>query len=128
MPDSCLVIVGDGDFTSGLRSLVDEHQRVGEPTVVCLYDVGNLELARNCSFVRVDEDFRVILMEEPSASESTLVSIRVYLFPRNVPPRFKGMLSVGGPDELRRFTKWFIFSGAGLWIFASRNLARYWDS
>ena len=89
------MIAGDNVFTSDLRSLVDEHRRVGESTVVCLYDVGNLELARNCSFGRVYEDFRVILMEGTSAPESTLVSIRVYLFPRNVPPRFKGMLSVG---------------------------------
>lgn len=97
LPDSCLVTAGDNVFTSDLRSLVDEHRRVGESTVICLYDVGNLELAINCSFVRVDEDFRVTLMEELSAPESTLVSIRVYLFPRNVPPRFKGMLSVGRP-------------------------------
>ena len=97
LPDSCLVIAGDNVFTSDLRSLVDEHRRGGEFTIICLYDVDSLELARNCSFVRVDEDFRVILMEEPSAPESTLVSIRVYLLPRNVPPRFKGMLSVGRP-------------------------------
>ncbi|MEM3816347.1 MAG: hypothetical protein QW341_05825 [Candidatus Bathyarchaeia archaeon] len=69
MPDSCLVVAGDNVFTSDLRNLVDEHRRVGGPTVVCLYDVGSLELARNCGVVRVDEDFRVILLEEPSAPE-----------------------------------------------------------
>ena len=89
LPDSCLMVAGDNVFTSDLRSLVDEHRRGGESTIICLYDVDSLELARSCGVVTVDESFRVILMEEPSAPESTLVSIRVYLFPRNVPPRFK---------------------------------------
>lgn len=110
LADDCLVVAGDNVFTSDLRGLVDEFRRRSGSTVIGLYDVGNLELARNYGVVKIDEDFRIISMEEkPSSPESTLVSTGIYLFPRKVLSRFMEYIECGGSsDELGRFIKWLI--------------------
>jgi len=107
--DDCLVIAGDNVFTDDLRGLVAEYRARGA-TMIGLYDVGDLELARNFGVVVLREDFKVVSMEEkPRDPRSTLISTGIYLFPRSVLTRFGEYLGEGrNPDEPGRFMKWLL--------------------
>jgi len=107
--DDCLVVAGDNVFTDDLRGLIAEY-RSREATTMGLYDVGSLELAKNYGVVVVDEDFKVVSMEEkPQKPRSTLISTGIYVFPRNVLPRLREYIEGGqNPDEPGRFMKWLL--------------------
>ena len=109
LQDDCLVIAGDNLFTDDLGKIVKEYRR-RKATIIGLYDVGDLELAKNYGVVVVDDDLKVVSMEEkPSRPKSTLVSTGIYIFPRKVLPRFKEYIGSGqNPDEPGRFMRWLL--------------------
>lgn len=109
MEDDCLVITGDNFFTDDLRGLIEEHMR-REATVIGLYVVGDLELAKNYGVVSVGENFRITSFEEkPEKPRSTLISTGIYLFPKSVLPSLREYIESGNnPDQLGRFIKWLI--------------------
>ncbi|MEM3922563.1 MAG: nucleotidyltransferase family protein [Nitrososphaerota archaeon] len=109
LEDDCLVLAGDNIFTDDLRGLIAKY-RAHNATIVGLYDVKDLHLAKNYGVVSVGDDYRIISFEEkPRWPRSTLVSTGIYLFPRSVFPKFREYLGAGhNPDEIGRFIGWLI--------------------
>lgn len=109
--DDCLVIAGDNLFTDDLKGFIEEYEKHGT-TMMGLYDVGDVSLARNYAVVRVDQDMQVLsIREKPDNPETTLVSTGIYLFPSSVLPRFREYV-VGGSnlDEPGKFMEWLLKS------------------
>ncbi|HDD42337.1 MAG TPA: nucleotidyltransferase family protein [Nitrososphaeria archaeon] len=109
--DDCLVIAGDNLFTDDLKGILEGYRRRGTATIG-LYDVGDLELARNYAVVQVDEELRIISIEEkPAHPKSSLVSTGIYVFPERVLPKLSEYLEEGYcPDDLGRFLEWLLRS------------------
>ena len=138
LQDDCLVIAGDNLFTDDLKKMMEEYRK-REATMIGLYDVGDLELAKNYGVVVVDDDLKVVSMEEkPSRPKSTLVSTGIYIFPRKVLPRFKEYIEGGrNPDEPGRFIRWllglepvygYVLSGEWYDIGTLETYRRAWES
>jgi len=109
--DDCLVIAGDNIFTDDLKDMIKlYHER--EATVMGLYDVQDIELAKNYGVVIVDKDLKIISMEEkPQKPKSTLISTGIYIFPKGILPKLREYIECGrNPDEPGRFMKWLLES------------------
>lgn len=105
--DDCLIIAGDNLFTSSLRPMFRAF-RERSSTVVALYDVKDLELAKHYSTVTLDSDGRMISLDEkPSKPETTLTGTCIYMLPKRVLPRLKEYVAEAGDrDSLGRFIGW----------------------
>ena len=105
----CLVIAGDNLFTDDLRNMIAEYRK-RKTVVMALYDVKDLNLARNYAVVEVDREMKVIsITEKPEKPESTLISTGIYIFPKKTLPRFREYLEGGrNPDEPGRFMEWLL--------------------
>ena len=105
--DDLLVIAGDNLFDFELDDFLDQFQRTGAPTIAT-YDVGDPELATSYGVVELDDNGRVVdLQEKPETPESTLVSTGCYAFPRETLSLFETYLGEGNnPDEPGWFVAW----------------------
>lgn len=109
--DDCLVIAGDNFFTDDLRGIIGEYKRRGA-VIMGLYDVHDLELAKNYAVVQVNRDLRILSIEEkPDDPKTTLVSTGIYILPRKVLPKLREYVESGhNPDEPGRFFEWLLGS------------------
>ena len=79
--DDCLIIAGDNLFTDSLKGMVEMFSRLCAP-VIALHDVKNLEVAKQCSTVTIDQNGKIInFTEKPSKPQTTLIGTCIYLFP-----------------------------------------------
>ena len=81
--DDLLVIAGDNLFSFDLKDFVEEFRRRGR-SVVALYDVGDIELAKRYGVAEVEDGRVVRFYEKPERPKSTLVGIGIYAFPHEV--------------------------------------------
>lgn len=105
--DDLLVVAGDNLFGFEMGDFLDRFERADAPTIAT-YDVGDPELATSYGVVELDDDDRVVdLQEKPEAPESTLVSTGCYAFPRETLSLFETYLEGGNnPDEPGWFVGW----------------------
>ena len=105
--DDLLVIAGDNLFGFEMRDFLDQFEAVDGPTIGT-YDVGDSDLATSYGVVEVDDDGRIVdLQEKPEEPPSTLVSTGCYAFPRETLPLFETYLEGGNnPDEPGWFVAW----------------------
>jgi len=105
--DDCLIIAGDNFFTSSLKPMFHAFQERSS-AVIALYDVKDLELAKQYSTVAVDAEGRIrSLNEKPAKPETTLIGTCIYMFPKRVLHRLKEYVVEGSDrDSPGRFVGW----------------------
>lgn len=106
--DDLLVVAGDNLFDFSLHDYVTWWRAKGEASAVTLYDVGDLELAKQYSSVELDADNRIVgFTEKPQHPTSTLVATASYVYHRAHVPLVKRYLGEGNvPDQPGRFIAW----------------------
>jgi len=104
--DDLLVIAGDNLFD---QPLADFAKTVKESAAaVAVYDVGDLEAMKKYGTVTIDNKGVITTFEEkPEKPKSTLASVALYYYSREVLPLFKTYLADGNnPDQPGRFLQW----------------------
>ena len=106
--DDLLVVAGDNLFDFSLSEYVAWWRAKGEASAVALYDVGDLELARQYGIVELGADDRVESFEEkPERPRSTLAATATYLYHRAHVPLVRRYLDEGNsPDQPGRLVAW----------------------
>lgn len=90
MDDDVLVIAGDNLFEFDLNRFLEFARSRPDGVSIALYDIGDLEQAKNFGVLKIDGNNRVIDFEEkPASPKSTLVSTGIYYFPKNKLPFIK---------------------------------------
>jgi len=90
MDDDVLVIAGDNLFEFDLNRFLGFARSRPDGVSIALYDIGDLEQAKNFGVLKIDGNNRVIDFEEkPPSPKSTLVSTGIYYFPKNKLPFIK---------------------------------------
>ncbi len=106
--DDYLVIAGDNLFSFSLEEFLE---RYSEETLIAVYDVGDLELARRYGVVVLEGDKVIAFEEKPARPRSTLISTGVYVFPEQVMERIDEYLSNGNRDSPGYFVQWLLERG-----------------
>jgi glucose-1-phosphate thymidylyltransferase len=107
LDDDLVVAAGDSLFTERLDDFTRFSVERGG-AAIAVYEVDELEEMKRLSSVGVDEDFRVVSMEEkPERPTSKLAGIALYFYPRSVLPLVGEYLRDGNnPDQPGRFVEW----------------------
>jgi glucose-1-phosphate thymidylyltransferase len=110
LDDDLLVVAGDNLFDFNVDDYVRWWNAKGEASAVVLYDVGDLELVKKYSNVRVDADERLTAFaEKPERPTSTLAATAAYLYHRSHVPLIRQYLADGNPpDQPGRFLAWLV--------------------
>ncbi len=104
--DDLIVVAGDNLFDVDMEKFTSFSQKRGP--AVCLYDVGDKELSKKYAVVTIDEKKRIIkFVEKPPNPETTLISMCLYYYPRQIFPMVDEYLSEGGnTDAPGHFVQW----------------------
>ncbi|HLC50081.1 MAG TPA: nucleotidyltransferase family protein [Candidatus Nanoarchaeia archaeon] len=101
-----LVIAGDNLFELSLKDALNFFRKKKSSTIV-LYDVKDLQLARQYGIVEVKNDVVVNFEEKPISPKSTLASTGIYFFPKKAIPLIKKYIEQGNnPDKTGSFIEW----------------------
>jgi glucose-1-phosphate thymidylyltransferase len=105
--DDLLVAAGDSLFTERLDDFA-RFARERSAAAIAVYEVDELEEMKRLSSIEVDDESRVVAMEEkPSQPTSKLAGIALYLYPRAALPLVAQYLEEGNnPDQPGRFVEW----------------------
>ena len=105
--DDYIVIAGDNVFAMKLGEVVEFFQTKRAP-VIGVFDVGDRKLARIYSTVEMDEQGKIISMQEkPTEPKSTLIATCIYIFPKGTLKRFDEYISSGQKkDSPGYFIQW----------------------
>ncbi len=104
--DEYLVIAGDNLFSLDLTKFLDFYRSKNAP-VVALYDVGNIELVKMYSCVKLEDDRIVDFMEKPVNPASTMIATAIYMFPWESLVKIKRYVEEGGHrDSPGHFVSW----------------------
>ncbi|WP_010480017.1 sugar phosphate nucleotidyltransferase [Thermococcus zilligii] len=106
--DDYLVIAGDNLFSFSLSDFLRAYDG---KTLIAVYDVGDLELAKRYGVVILEGDRVVSFQEKPARPQSTLISTGVYVFPERVMGRIEEYLSNGNRDSPGYFLQWLLEKG-----------------
>ena len=104
--DDLLVIAGDNLFDQPLADFVKTAKE--SAAAVAVYDVGDLEAMKKYGTVTIDNKGVITTFEEkPEKPKSTLASVALYYYSREVLHLFKTYLAEGNnPDQPGRFLQW----------------------
>lgn len=104
--DDLLVIAGDNLFEQRLAEFVTAAK--GYAATVAVHDVGDFEAMKKFGTITVDDRGVITSFEEkPAKPKSTLASIALYYYSRDVLPLFTTYLATGNnPDQPGRFVQW----------------------
>ncbi len=119
-PDDYLVIAGDNLFSFGLRDFLRAYDG---RTLIAVYDVGDLELAKRYGVVVLEGDRVISFEEKPAQPRSTLISTGVYVFPKAVMERIDEYLSNGNRDSPGYFLQWLLERGEPIKAY---RFSEYW--
>jgi glucose-1-phosphate thymidylyltransferase len=123
LDDDLLIVAGDNLFSEPLTAFVETARRRG--VVVGAYDVGDRELIKQYSCLRLDDDARVVsFTEKPKEPESTLACIALYHYPRTELPLIRQYLAEGNsPDQPGWLVQWlhsrvpcYAYTVPGRWL------------
>ncbi|MBN1794557.1 MAG: nucleotidyltransferase family protein [Candidatus Omnitrophica bacterium] len=108
--DDLLVLAGDNIFDFNLNDFIAYAVSAYPYPVIALHDVGSREAARRYGVVGIDDQHRVVSLEEkPAHPRSTLVSMCLYFFPKDtVPLVFDYLAATDNPDQTGVYIKWLI--------------------
>jgi glucose-1-phosphate thymidylyltransferase len=104
--DDLIVIAGDNLFEQPLTDFVKAAKN--SPATVAVHDVGDLGAMRKYGAVSIDENGAITHFEEkPEKPKSTLASVALYYYSREILPLFTTYLAAGNnPDQPGRFLQW----------------------
>jgi glucose-1-phosphate thymidylyltransferase len=104
--EDLLVIAGDNLFEQPLDDFVNAAK--SSAATVALHDVGDFEAMKKYGTVTVDNKGVITSFEEkPDTPKSTLASVALYYYSREVLPLFTTYLAAGNnPDQPGRFLQW----------------------
>ena len=104
--DDLLVIAGDNLFEQALDEFVNVAK--SSDATVAVHDVGDLEAIKKYGTITVDSEGVITSFEEkPEKPKSTLASVALYYYSREVLPLFTTYLAAGNnPDQPGRFLQW----------------------
>jgi glucose-1-phosphate thymidylyltransferase len=104
--DDIIVIAGDNLFEFSLRPIMDIF-KTKEKSVVALYDVKDLKLAKLYGIVSIDKSGKIIDFEEkPKNPKSTLSSTGIYLYPKYIVKKLIGFVKGHDADKAGNFLEW----------------------
>jgi len=104
--DDILLIAGDNLFEFSLEDMHNYFQEKVK-TVVALYDVKDIELAKHYGIVEVDTNNKMIeFVEKPQLPRSTLASTGIYFFPKDAIQLLPEFLKTGLSDKIGSFLEW----------------------
>lgn len=105
--DDILVVAGDNLFEFSILDVVKLYRRK-KKTIVALYDVKDLELAKHYGIVLVNEDNKIIHFEEkPKNPKSTLSSTGIYIFPYRIAVKIiEFVKEEDKKDKIGNFLEW----------------------
>ena len=118
--DDYMVIAGDNLFSFSLKDFLS---RFSDKTLIAVYDVGDLELAKRYGVVVLEGERVVSFEEKPSEPSSTLVSTGVYVFPKRVMALVGEYLHNGNRDSPGYFVQWLLERGEDI---AAYRFSDYW--
>jgi glucose-1-phosphate thymidylyltransferase len=106
--DDLLVVAGDNLFDYALTGLLDFWRAKGTTSAVAVHDVGDLDLVRKYSIVRLDSDDRIVdFVEKPEHPESTLAATATYVYSREHAHLVAAYLDEGNPpDQPGNYVAW----------------------
>jgi len=104
--DDLLIIAGDNLFEQPLREFVNAAKSL--PATVAVHDVGNLEAMKKYGTVTTNSKGVIADFEEkPQKPKSTLASVALYYYSREVLSLFTTYLAAGNnPDQPGLFLQW----------------------
>ncbi|MCX8188482.1 MAG: nucleotidyltransferase family protein [Nitrososphaeria archaeon] len=105
--EDCLIAAGDNIFTESLVDFKRMFEKLKAP-IVCLYDVREVELAKNYSIAILENDGRIVeFVEKPQNPKTTLIGTCLYIFPREVFKKLNEYVSMDRDcDAPGRFIEW----------------------
>ena len=106
--DDILVIGGDNLFEFRLKDFVEFAKQYKPDFSFAVFDIGDIEKARQYGVVKLDGSNKVINFEEkPQNPQSTLISTCVYYFPKEKLNLITDFLSSGNKaDATGNYIKW----------------------
>ena len=106
--EDLLIVAGDNLFDFKIAGLVEFFKRKKQRPAITLYDVGDMELVKKYSVVKLDEEDRVISFEEkPQRPKTTLAAICLYLLPVDSLRRIEEYIKKGlNPDAPGYYISW----------------------
>jgi glucose-1-phosphate thymidylyltransferase len=101
-----LVVAGDNLFSETVEGFAEAAQHA--PATVAVYDVGDLELAKQYNSIHIAEDGRLTKFVEKSPHpESTLSAIALYYYRKDTLPFIDQYVAEGhNPDQPGRLIEW----------------------
>jgi glucose-1-phosphate thymidylyltransferase len=104
--DDLIVIAGDNLFEQPLAEFV--KVAINSPATVAIHDVGDLQAMKKYGTVSIDENGVITQFEEkPEKPKSTLASVALYYYSREILQLFRTYLAAGNnPDQPGRFLQW----------------------
>lgn len=107
LDDDVVVVAGDNLFQDDISGFAAYGREVDAP-VIAVHDVGDPALMREYNQVEVDDEGRVLFMEEkPEAARTTLAAVALYYYPRQALPLVRQYLEEGNnPDQPGRLPEW----------------------
>jgi len=105
--EDILIINSDNLFTFGLGEMFRFFREKKAP-VIATYDVKTMGQARKLGIPEVNSEGKVVgFVEKPEHPKTTLASIGIYLYPKNIVLMFKKYLDDGNsPDKTGEFVEW----------------------
>jgi len=105
--DDLLDISGDNLFNFFPKDMYPTFQK-RRKTLIALYDVKDWEIAKRMGIADVGTDGRIVnFIEKPEVPPSTLTSIGIYMYPREVVKLFQVYIEEGNsPDAPGYFIQW----------------------
>ena len=105
--DDILIVNGDNLFQFSLKEMYNTFKQK-QQHVISLYDVKTENEAKKFGIVSVDENNKIIeFKEKPEQPKSTLASIGIYLYPKQIKDLIKEYLEQGNnPDKTGEFVEW----------------------
>jgi glucose-1-phosphate thymidylyltransferase len=106
--DDLLVVAGDNLFEYSLEDYIESWRERSGASAVAVYDVGDLELAKQYGIVTLDDDDRVVgFVEKPAEPPTTLCATAMYLYAREHARLVDSYLEAGNPpDQPGHYIAW----------------------
>jgi glucose-1-phosphate thymidylyltransferase len=104
--DDLIIVAGDNLFEQPLTDFV--KVAINSPATVAVHDVGDPQAMRKYGTVSIDENGVITQFEEkPEKPKSTLASVALYYYSREILQLFRTYLAAGNnPDQPGRFLQW----------------------
>jgi glucose-1-phosphate thymidylyltransferase len=105
--DDLIVLAGDNLFSESIAGF-PAFALTKRGAALGVYDVGDLEAIRSYAAIELDDDDRVVRLEEkPERPRTTLAGIALYFYPRDGLGLVREYLDAGNnPDQPGRLVEW----------------------